>query len=132
MKKTVLDVGNCDPDHAALSQMLTRRYDVHVLRTHALQDTLETLKATPVDLVLINRKLDIDYSDGIEILKVIKEQPSTRTIPVMIITNYAEHQESAVRAGAEYGFGKLQYGELATHQRLEKFLDAKQTSDISG
>ncbi|XZE44241.1 response regulator [Pirellulaceae bacterium SH467] len=123
--KTVLDVGNCNPDHASIHSMLSSRYDVQVLRADALEDTLEILKKGGVDLVLINRKLDIDYSDGVAILKVIKADPHLSTIPVMIITNYPEHQEAAVALGAEYGFGKLQYQEVGTHERLSRFLDRK-------
>jgi CheY-like chemotaxis protein len=125
MTKTVLDVGNCNPDHSAIKSMLTSRYEVTVLRADALADTLEILKKGGVDLVLINRKLDIDYSEGVEILKAIKADPSLSDIPVMIITNYPEHQEAAVSMGAEYGFGKLQYQELGTHERLSRFLDRK-------
>lgn len=125
MTKTVLDVGNCNPDHSAIKSMLTSRYEVTVLRADALADTLEILKKGGVDLVLINRKLDIDYSEGVEILKAIKADPSLSDIPVMIITNYPEHQEAAVSMGAEYGFGKLQYQEPGTHERLSRFLDRK-------
>ncbi|AMV35515.1 response regulator PleD [Pirellula sp. SH-Sr6A] len=123
--KTVLDVGNCNPDHAAIRSMLSARYDVQVLRADALSDTLQILKKGGVDLVLINRKLDIDYSDGVEILKAIKADPDLSNIPVMIITNYPEHQEAAVALGAEYGFGKLQYQEMDTQERLSRFLDRK-------
>ena len=125
MTKKVLDVGNCNPDHSALQSMLTSRYDVQVLRTHGMTDTIATMQSEKVDLVLINRKLDQDYSDGTEILKKIKANPDFAAIPVMIITNYPEHQELAVAMGAEYGFGKLQYKEAATHERLSQFLNLK-------
>jgi response regulator RpfG family c-di-GMP phosphodiesterase len=125
MTKTVLDVGNCNPDHAALCGMLTRNYDVKVLRSHELKDTLQVLESNPIDLVLINRKLDIDYSDGMDILHELKGSDQWRHIPVMIVTNYPEHQEAAVLAGAAYGFGKLQYADPATHERLSQLLDKK-------
>jgi two-component system chemotaxis response regulator CheY len=90
-----------------------------------MADTIATMQSEKVDLVLINRKLDQDYSDGTEILKKIKANPDFAAIPVMIITNYPEHQELAVAMGAEYGFGKLQYKEAATHERLSQFLNLK-------
>ena len=40
----------------------------------------------------------------------------------MLVTNYAEHQHTAIAAGAEPGFGKLAYNEPATHERLARFL----------
>ena len=41
-------------------------------KLHGLTDTLAELRREPVDLVLINRKLDADDSDGMEILAAIK------------------------------------------------------------
>ena len=125
MTKTVLDVGNCNPDHNAIAKMLTSNYDVVVLRAHELSDALQLLSKEAVDLIVINRKLDIDYSDGIEILRHLKQDAAYKGIPTMIITNYAEQQIAAVAEGAEYGFGKLQYSEPATRDRLSRFLDKK-------
>lgn len=122
MTKTVLDIGNCDPDHSALRRMLVSKYDVEVLRAHQLSDAIELLAKSSVDLILINRKLDVDYSDGADVLKSIKKDDRFRNIPVMIVTNYPEHQQAAVAEGAEYGFGKLEYKEAATHERLARFL----------
>ena len=95
MTKTVLDVGNCNPDHSALKDMLMRCYDVSVLRAHELKDALQVLNQQTVDLILINRKLDIDYTDGVEILKHLKRSDAFKQIPVMIITNYPEQQQAA-------------------------------------
>ena len=125
MTKTVLDIGNCDPDHNAIQRMLASNYDVIVLRAHQLSDALKLLSQRNVDLIVINRKLDIDYSEGIEILRQLKKEPEYQAIPTMIITNFAEHQLAAVADGAEYGFGKTQYSEPATHDRLSRFLDKK-------
>jgi CheY-like chemotaxis protein len=123
-KKRVLDVGNCVPDHNAIHRMLTSNFDVEVLQTHGLQDTLETLHNTAVDLVLINRKLDQDYSDGTEILKAIKQDASLASVPVMIVTNYAEHQDAAVALGALRGFGKLELRSAETQQKLAAVLES--------
>jgi len=121
-RKTVLDVGNCGPDHSAITAMLNKHFGVEVLRADQLSDTLAILGRQPVDLVLINRKLDIDYSDGIDILRVIKNSESYRDIPVMLITNYAEHQQQAVDAGAVLGFGKLELNAPETLKRLRAIL----------
>jgi CheY-like chemotaxis protein len=125
MTKTVLDVGNCNPDHHSLKTMLTRNYDVNVMRSDALPDTLAILEKTDVDLILINRKLDIDYTDGMDVLKALKQSEKLRGIPVMLVTNYPEHQEAAVAAGGEYGFGKLQLADAGTHERLSRFLNKR-------
>jgi CheY-like chemotaxis protein len=122
MTSTVLDVGNCNPDHNAIQKMLARDFDVVLLRAHQLEDAMQILKSNRVDLVLINRKLDIDYSDGMEILNAIKTDEDVRSVPVMIVTNYPEHQEAAVQAGGEYGFGKLELSLPSTKERLSRFL----------
>lgn len=121
-KKTVLDIGNCSPDHASIKRLLTAHFEVDVLQAHAAQDSLEKLKQLKPDLVLINRKLDCDYSDGTEILKLIKADSELSHLPVMIVTNYSEHQDAAVALGAERGFGKLELNSPSTLEKLSAFL----------
>ena len=123
--KKILDVGNCVPDHNAIRRMLESKFAAQVLQTHGPDDTLELLKREKVDLVLINRKLDQDYSDGIEILKQIKGIPELAAIPVMIVTNYEEHQLASIQAGGIRGFGKLELNKPETHQRIEAVLQGK-------
>ena len=73
-------------------------------------------------LVMVNRKLDADYSDGLEIIRKIKADPKLAATPCMLVTNYAEHQQAAVAAGAEPGFGKLAYDRPETREQLARFL----------
>jgi CheY-like chemotaxis protein len=122
MRKIVLDVGNCGPDHAALSAMLQQGFNAEILKADMWSDTLQVLQSQHVDLVLVNRKLDIDYSDGLEIIRHMKSDPLLQSIPVMLITNYAEYQQAAVALGAEYGFGKLELRAPETKARLAKCL----------
>ncbi len=121
-ERCVLDVGNCGPDHGAIKRMLQTNFNATVLQSHGLDDTLQILRTKKVDLVLINRKLDQDYSDGVEILKQIKADSAIAAVPVMIITNYEEHQNNAVALGAVYGFGKLEINSAATKEKLSKLL----------
>jgi CheY-like chemotaxis protein len=123
MTKRVLDVGNCGPDFGSLSRYLTANFDCTVDQADGPVDTLEKLRAGEYTLVTINRKLDQDYSDGTEILKLIKADPALQKTPVMIVTNYADHQDAAVALGAERGFGKLEYNDPATKEKLAKFLE---------
>ena len=122
MTKRVLDVGQCGPDHAAIRSYVERNFGAEVRQTHWAGDTLAELRKGKYDLVLINHKLDSDYTDGIEILKAIKADPDMSATPVMLVTNYAEHQQQAVAAGAELGFGKLEYHKPETKEKLGRFL----------
>ncbi len=122
MPRRVLDVGNCAPDYATMRSFLASRFDCEVAQVHGREDTLAELKRTPYDLVLVNRKLDQDYSDGIEIIRAIKADPELSTIPVMLITNYPQHQDAAEAIGALRGFGKLEYDRPETLQQLQSVL----------
>jgi len=122
MSKRVLDVGNCVPDHAAIRGLLEGTFGAEVVQAHGPDDTLAALRQGDFDLVLVNRKLDQDYSDGLEIIKAIKADAALARTPVMLITNYEDHQAAAIAAGAEAGFGKLSLRAEETIKRLGKLL----------
>lgn len=117
MTKRVLDVGNCGPDHAAIKRLMSR-FDAEVVQADGAPEALSALRAGGIDLVLVNRKLDVDYSDGIEVIRQIKADPELAATPVMLITNYPEHQGAAEQLGALRGFGKLEYDKPETHARI--------------
>ncbi len=122
MAKRVLDVGQCDPDHANIKAYLTARFDVTVDRTHGPDEALEALGRNRYDLVLVNRLLDRDGSEGTAILRSIKADPRLAETPVMLVTNYPEHQDAAVASGAVYGFGKAELDKPQTEARLRSVL----------
>jgi CheY-like chemotaxis protein len=122
MPTRVLSVGQCAPDHAALASFLRGNFDAQITTADLADEALQALRRQPFDLVLINRKLDADYSDGLEIVKAIKAAPELAAVPVMLITNYQEHQDAAVAAGAVRGFGKLEYGNPQVLQRLREVI----------
>jgi CheY-like chemotaxis protein len=120
----VLDVGNCNPDHASIGKMLTSNFDVQVLRANNAAETQGILAAEPIQLILVNRKLDEDYSDGLEIIKQLKADPKFASIPVMLVTNYDERQQQAMELGALRGFGKLSLTSPDTISRLRQVIEA--------
>ena len=122
MGKRVLDVGNCVPDHRAVAAVIQSHFDAEVVQTHDLQDTVAMLRGEPFDLVLVNRKLDCDYSDGLDIIKHIKQDPELGDVPVMMLTNFPQYQRLAIEAGAIEGFGKQSLHAPETVQRLRPFL----------
>ena len=122
MPKRVLDIGNCGPDFGSISSFLTSQFDCEVAQADGAGDALPKLRQQPFDLVLVNRKLDMDYSDGIEVIKQIKADDDLKEIPVMLITNFPEHQDAAEAIGAVRGFGKLEFEKPETIQRLTQVL----------
>lgn len=125
MTKTVIDCGNCGPDFAAIRRMIESRFAAKVVQAENWAETLQLLASGPVDLILVNRKLDCDYSDGMEVIRMLKSHPQYGSIPVMLVTNYAEHQQAAVDLGALPGFGKLSLNDPATIDLLHPLLDSK-------
>lgn len=123
MLKRVLDVGQCGPDHFSIRTFLTRNFECDVVQVDDATSALAQLKANAFDLVLVNRKLDVDYSDGIEVIRALKADPDTAKVPVMLVTNYPEHQDAAVAVGAVRGFGKLEFGKPETKAAIAAVLD---------
>lgn len=121
--KRVLDVGNCDLDHGTLTRYLQQHFQVEVVRARLRDEALATLRQQPCDLVLVNRLLDEDGSEGLEVIRQIKADPQLARVPCMLISNFPESQQAAVAAGAEYGFGKKELDMPQTRQRLARFLD---------
>jgi CheY-like chemotaxis protein len=123
MPKRVLDVGQCGPDHSSIRSYFTRNFGCEVVQVDDAAGALAELKGGQFDLVLVNRKLDCDYSDGIEVIRAIKADQETASVPVMLVTNYPEHQEAAIAVGAVRGFGKLEFQKPETRARVAEFLE---------
>jgi CheY-like chemotaxis protein len=122
MPKRVLDVGNCVPDHAVIRRMLETTFHADIIQVDDAAGALAALKHGPFDLVLVNRKLDIDYSDGLDIIRQIKGDAKIANVPCMLITNYPDQQQIAVAAGAVPGFGKKELDTDETKSKLAKVL----------
>lgn len=118
MTKHVLSIGNCVPDHLAIQSLIEGAFDAKVSKASSEDEALVALRSGDFQLVLVNRRLDRDGSDGLELIRKIKSLPELSHTPVMMITNYSEHQQLAVQAGAELGFGK---SDLRRPETLELF-----------
>jgi CheY-like chemotaxis protein len=125
MSKTVLSVGQCVPDESSLKRFLKANFDVQITTADTAAEAIDRLRQQKYDLVLINRKLDADYTDGTEILRTIKADVALRDTPVMIVSNYPEYQDAAVQLEAEYGFGKAELGRSDVIVRLDPFLGTR-------
>jgi two-component system chemotaxis response regulator CheY len=122
MPKRVLDIGNCNPDHAAIRGLIQSNFDAEVVRAHGWRDASAELQPGRIDLVLVNRRLDRDHSDGLEIIRQIKSDERLAAVPCMLISNFADFQARAIEIGAEPGFGKAELDEPATVEKLQRFL----------
>lgn len=122
MKKTVLGVGNCSFDHGNVEALILANFDAEVVAAALKDEAMEKLRSGSFDLVLVNRKLTQDLSDGLELIERIKADPQLAETPVMLLSNYPEAQKAAVAAGAEPGFGKAELERPETVEKLGRFL----------
>jgi two-component system chemotaxis response regulator CheY len=121
MIKRVLSVGQCGADHGGISRAL-RAFGVEVAAADTILAALTRLRDEAFDLVLVNRVFDADGSPGLELVRLVKADEALKTVPVMLVSNYADAQEQAVAAGAEPGFGKADLGRPAMLERVRPFL----------
>lgn len=121
MAARVLDVGNCDPDHFSIRSMLVRHFDVEVDRVMFVSEAEVAISRRTYDLVLVNRRIFADDSDGLTLVRSIAALPDDRPA-VMLISNFPDAQDAAVEAGAERGFGKAGLTDPRTIDRLAAIL----------
>ena len=119
-ERIVVDLGQCDPDHASIKRVV-ESLGVAVVRAHNKSDAERYVSEGNVALVLVNRVLDIDGSDG---MAIIKELMSSHTVPVMLVSNYPEYQEQAIQLGAQPGFGKSELREPSTLELIKAALSS--------
>ena len=100
----------------------TNFQQVSLIQAHSAEEVWELLRSRDVDLLLVNRLLDRDQSDGLEIIKRVKANPELAATPCMLISNFDEAQHLALEAGAEVGFGKQRLQEIGTRKSLARFL----------
>jgi len=121
-KPRVLDAGNCDPDHAAIRRLLSR-FDVDLDRVMFVDEALANLAEHRYDLVLVNRLIFADGSDGLPLIERMKADPKLHDVPVMMVSDFDEAQNRAMAAGARRGFGKAALDDPKTFDLLRPYLD---------
>lgn len=122
MAKRVLDVGNCGMDHGSLARLVAREFSAESVAAHDAEEALREARSGAYALVVVNRVLDSDGSSGLAVIESLKRDPIAQALPVMMVTNYPDHQAKAVAAGAEPGYGKSSLHEPETIALLAKYL----------
>lgn len=102
--------------------MLTTTFGATVDSADTLDEALSQVKTNSYDLVLVNRVLDLDGSPGLNLLVMLREEPTVQAPPVMLVSNYPDAQAAAIAAGAEPGFGKSSLHSPATVELLRSYL----------
>jgi two-component system chemotaxis response regulator CheY len=123
VKKQVLSLGQCGPDHGAISCLLHSQFGAEVTAAHTYEDALAKLRQGEFALVLVNRILDYDGQPGLDFIERVKKDAALSALPVMLVSNHADAQEEAIARGALPGFGKSELRQAETLARLRVVLD---------
>jgi len=130
-KKCILSIGQCSADHWSISRTIEKRFPAEVVRAGTSDEAVAMLQREAFDLILVNRVLDSDGSDGLEVVKRVQADARLRQVPVMLVSNYQEAQQQAVGAGAVPGFGKDSLGRPSMIALLKPFLEQADESRAS-
>jgi two-component system, chemotaxis family, chemotaxis protein CheY len=122
MSKRVVMIGHCGPDGSYLKMAVSaaeRGTQVVAVDDEA---RLEELIKGGADLLLFNRILDYGFpeEEGVEVIRRLRAQHPN--LKMMLVSNYAEAQAAAVKAGALPGFGKKDLGSSKVAQLLRDAL----------
>src|SRR5688572_25156847 len=122
MPKRIALVGHCGPDSSYLRITVGKvGRDVQVLSADDDAE-LKQLLDDGVDLLLLNRQLEFGFDEREGVALIEKLRQAYPKVKTMLVSNYPEAQEAAVRAGALPGFGKRELGSQRVPQLLREAL----------
>ncbi len=119
--KNVLIVGHCDLDHPQITSLIKKNFTANVIRLKQLKETIGYLEKYDYDLVIINRMGAFDQESGLELIKNII-QKGHFNVPLMMVTNYKDQMDIAIKIGAVPGYGKDKLYDIETIELLSKYL----------
>ncbi len=119
--KNVLIVGHCDLDHPQIASIIKKNFTANVTRLKQLKETVGCLEKYDYDLVIINRMGAFDQESGLELIKNITQKGHFH-VPLMMVTNYKDQMDIAIKIGAVPGYGKDKLYDIETIELLSKYL----------
>ena len=119
--KNVLIVGHCDLDHPQITSLIKKNFTANVTRLKQLKETIGYLEKYDYDLVIINRMGAFDQESGLELITEII-QKGHFNVPLMMVTNYKDQMDIAIKIGAVPGYGKDKLYDIETIELLSKYL----------
>jgi two-component system chemotaxis response regulator CheY len=119
---TVLNVGQCGFDHGKIARHLEQAFGATVLEASTFAEAIASLRRQRFALILVNRVNDSDGAPGLDLIRTLKSDPDLASLPVMLVSNYADAQNQAEALGALPGFGKSDLASPTTRARLEALL----------
>jgi len=109
MLKKVLVVGNCDYDGPRIVAMINENFkNLNVMESKTIDKAINLIKKNKFELVMVNRIGNEDGRNGLELIDWIRnnKDKKLKSTPIMLITNYLDKMNEAMKHGAIKGFGK--------------------------
>jgi two-component system chemotaxis response regulator CheY len=113
----ILDVGQCGFDGPRMTRFFQERLGAAVDQANTPEDARSRLAEGNYDLVLINRIFAADGSSGLELIDDLLK--SGCKVPLMLVSDLPDAQETAVARGAIRGFGKSELQHPKTLQMIK-------------
>jgi DNA-binding NarL/FixJ family response regulator len=96
--------------------------DVEILAADDSLELTRALQANDISLVLFNRELGYGFEPGMGVEMIAKLRQTSPNLKMMLVSNYADAQQAAEKAGALPGFGKRDLGSPRVTQLLREAL----------
>jgi CheY-like chemotaxis protein len=109
-------------DHSHIRRVLLRNFAVEVTPVHDPAEVPQRVQEGNVVLVLVNRIIDQDRTEGLDLVRDLQLRDTTRDVPVMLVSDREQAQAAAVAAGAVTGFGKSDLGNDRALASLRPYL----------
>jgi CheY-like chemotaxis protein len=119
--KNVLIIGHCDLDNPQITLLIEKTFSAKTTRLKMSKKAVECLEKQDYDLVIINRIGAFDQDSGLELIKAIKQDGRFK-MPLMMVTNYKDQMEEAIKCGAVPGYGKDRLHDKDTIELLSQYL----------
>lgn len=124
----ILSLGQCGVDHGSISRLLRNTFHADVVAANTFDEAREQLASGNFSLLLVNRILDRTGESGLDFIREVKADGALPSVPVMLVSNYADAQRQAVELGALPGFGKDALGRPETVATLRTVFEAANSS----
>jgi two-component system, chemotaxis family, chemotaxis protein CheY len=128
MSKRIALIGHCGPDSSYLRMAVGRAgRDIEIIAADDGVD-LQRVLDEGVDLLLFNRVLDYGFeeTEGVELLRKLRNKHPE--LKMMLVSNYPEAQDAAVKAGALPGFGKREIGSPRVTEMIREAITSERQS----
>ena len=132
MPKRVALIGHCGPDSSYLKMAVAAAERGTQVIACDEEAHLDQLIREGVDLLLFNRILDYGFAEeeGVAVIRRLRARHPH--LKMMLVSNYADAQSAAVRAGALPGFGKKELGSSRVAEMIRNALVDEAANASSG